>query len=309
MGKSLVVGPNSVTAKVDANLADIFTVDNCLIIYLADGLYKSWQPGRDLNAITALVSNNGYIAIMKQTLDVDELLDVTDQLGQTLGILNNSQETFTMVSTPTQNQTSGEGPFPVGYQTIAPGDFLEIPKNILDDNTITYFTLSSSGQKKYAVSSVSIIDNVLTGVNTTDDTVTFEEPNYFNTIYPPLVTDESRFMIISDDAEFGNLIIGNSTTGNLTLQFQNAEASNIGSPIVIATDTGYKINGGLLAAGVTAVKLSPAVSCSISVVQSADSSGTLETDKSSPLTGGSGSYTVGALPVQLFRNDIGIIAY
>lgn len=62
---NLLVGPQAVTAKAVANLADLFTVDNCLIIYEANGSFRSYVPGRDLNAFTETVDQRGYIVYMK----------------------------------------------------------------------------------------------------------------------------------------------------------------------------------------------------------------------------------------------------
>lgn len=79
--KTLVVGANAITAKTTSDLSDIFTADNCVVVYLTDsgGNYKSWKPSAELNAITQLVANSGYIVIMKETLDVsDEAMSISD---------------------------------------------------------------------------------------------------------------------------------------------------------------------------------------------------------------------------------------
>jgi hypothetical protein len=68
--KNLIVGPNAITALVAGNLADIFTAENCYIVYKSDGTYQSWQPNRELNAISTIEIGSGYLAIMKETLDV-----------------------------------------------------------------------------------------------------------------------------------------------------------------------------------------------------------------------------------------------
>lgn len=79
--KTLLVGPNSITAKTSSNLNTIFTVDNCNVVYLADGSYQSWKPGRTLNAFNQLIPGKGYIAIMLQTLDVSLDFISTDDIG------------------------------------------------------------------------------------------------------------------------------------------------------------------------------------------------------------------------------------
>lgn len=77
--KTLVVGPNAIASKSSANCIDVFNADNCAIVYKADGSYKSWVPGRSLNAFTVLEPDSGYLAIMHQTLDVsDDFISVAD---------------------------------------------------------------------------------------------------------------------------------------------------------------------------------------------------------------------------------------
>lgn len=68
--KTLLTGPNAITSLVAVNADTIFTTDNCVIIYEANGAYRSWVPGRDLNAFSAFEVGIGYIAIMKQETDV-----------------------------------------------------------------------------------------------------------------------------------------------------------------------------------------------------------------------------------------------
>ncbi len=71
--KVLPIGPNAVTSHINSACADHFTTDNCAIIYEASGQYKSWQPGRPINAFSNLVEGTGYIAVMKETLDVTNI--------------------------------------------------------------------------------------------------------------------------------------------------------------------------------------------------------------------------------------------
>jgi hypothetical protein len=74
MANNLVVGPNSKVALVSMPFSEMgFTPDNCLVIYSADGQYKSWKPGRDINAINGSVVDTGYIIIMSQELDTTGL--------------------------------------------------------------------------------------------------------------------------------------------------------------------------------------------------------------------------------------------
>lgn len=77
--KTLAIGPNAITGQSSANLSDIFTAENCHVVFGADGNYKSWQPGRTINSIYTIEPNKGYIAIMKA---------VTDVSGYFIGTLN-----------------------------------------------------------------------------------------------------------------------------------------------------------------------------------------------------------------------------
>lgn len=71
MANNISVGPNSRMAIVNANLADMgLTEANTNIIYEAEGTYKSWIPGRDLNAFTTIVQGKGYIINAKQAMDL-----------------------------------------------------------------------------------------------------------------------------------------------------------------------------------------------------------------------------------------------
>jgi hypothetical protein len=72
MSKILQAGIYGVTAS--ANLADItslFNQANCSVIYETVGQYKSWKPGRSVNAFTALQKYKGYTLILIQATDVD----------------------------------------------------------------------------------------------------------------------------------------------------------------------------------------------------------------------------------------------
>jgi hypothetical protein len=77
MSKIIQPGPYALVAKKDADLTtlDLFTVDNCSIIYQTEGQYKSWKPGRLLNGFSTLEKDKGYIVIAKQTVDVSEYFD------------------------------------------------------------------------------------------------------------------------------------------------------------------------------------------------------------------------------------------
>lgn len=68
--KTLPIGPSAVTSEVNEALSAIFNSTNCAIVYSTDGLYKSWIPGRPINAFTSVIIGGGYIAQMKTTLDV-----------------------------------------------------------------------------------------------------------------------------------------------------------------------------------------------------------------------------------------------
>lgn len=82
--KTLIVGPNAITAKTSSNLADIFNAGNCNVVYSADGNYQSWKPGRALNAFDQLTPDKGYIAVMVQTLDVSDDFISTDDTGSSM---------------------------------------------------------------------------------------------------------------------------------------------------------------------------------------------------------------------------------
>lgn len=66
----LKIGPNGVVASVDALLSTFLNTTNCGGVYEVDGQYKSWKPGRDLNAINSIKAGIGYIVIAFQEVDL-----------------------------------------------------------------------------------------------------------------------------------------------------------------------------------------------------------------------------------------------
>ncbi len=71
MANNIVVGANAKMAIVDASFDDIgLTEDQVKIIYKAEANYKSWKPGRSLNAITGIQAGNGYLIIALQAIDL-----------------------------------------------------------------------------------------------------------------------------------------------------------------------------------------------------------------------------------------------
>jgi len=63
-------GPYAVVAKQTISFADAgVTVLNMNIIYLVDGVLKSYMPGRSINAINGFETGKGYYVVPKQDLD------------------------------------------------------------------------------------------------------------------------------------------------------------------------------------------------------------------------------------------------
>ncbi|MEX6689229.1 hypothetical protein QTN47_17095 [Danxiaibacter flavus] len=74
MATNVFVGPNSVVATKAALMTELGLTDtNCLIAFktTTDG-YKSWQPGREINAFNSIAKDDGLILIMLQDLDLTE---------------------------------------------------------------------------------------------------------------------------------------------------------------------------------------------------------------------------------------------
>ena len=69
--KQVVKGPNAVTAIQNTALSTIFNAENCAIVYDANGNYKSWVPGRDINSFTNIEVGKGYIPIMLSNTPID----------------------------------------------------------------------------------------------------------------------------------------------------------------------------------------------------------------------------------------------
>lgn len=154
MAKSLVVGPNSVTAKTAGNLSDFFNSTNCVIVYQADGSYKSWVPGRALNAITAFEQNSGYIIIMKEELDVENLLDITDNFEPNFFIFNGSTEALTINATGSGSNTissslnPGVGSYGLSRTNVTAGGFTtwNFVSTTAGDYVIYQILLDNNGQ-------------------------------------------------------------------------------------------------------------------------------------------------------------------
>ena len=69
MANNIKVGPNIMVAKTTASLASIFDEDDVTIVYECDGVYRSWMPDREVNPITQITQNKGYLIIAKALLD------------------------------------------------------------------------------------------------------------------------------------------------------------------------------------------------------------------------------------------------
>lgn len=73
MASNILSGPNSRVA-LGANLFTAMGLSsvNTVVVYLAEGNYKSWKPGRLVNAIVGTEQGKGYIIISKGSLDLSE---------------------------------------------------------------------------------------------------------------------------------------------------------------------------------------------------------------------------------------------
>lgn len=74
MANNIVVGPNAVLALVESDgkaMTDTgLNETNCSVVYEVNGGYKSWVPGRPINAFDTLTKERGYIIIAKQAIDL-----------------------------------------------------------------------------------------------------------------------------------------------------------------------------------------------------------------------------------------------
>jgi hypothetical protein len=128
---TLKVGPNAIVAKAVVAFSSLFNTTNCIIIFQCDGNYESWTPGNSLNAVTSTVAGKGYLAIMKQTLDVSaDFFSLSDLGGEpTLNFVNNSATSYLHLATcdvtGDPNITFGGAPM---------GGFNKYDKSLLTDN-------------------------------------------------------------------------------------------------------------------------------------------------------------------------------
>jgi hypothetical protein len=116
MSKTLLIGPNAVTALVSQAASEIFTSENCAVVFNADGTYRSWQPNRVINSFTDLEVGAGYIAIMKDTLDVTGVFSEGIPGIAQAGVYNLSQYDLTLFDLGSSDTS-----------TLASGDFLPQP--------------------------------------------------------------------------------------------------------------------------------------------------------------------------------------
>lgn len=71
MATNIVPGPNSRVSLRASNFVEMgLNADNTVIVYQAEGVYKSWKPGRAINTITATETGKGYILISKANIDL-----------------------------------------------------------------------------------------------------------------------------------------------------------------------------------------------------------------------------------------------
>lgn len=74
MANNIVIGPNAVLALTESDGKSMddtgLNALNCTIVYEATGQYKSWVPGRLINAFDTLKKDTGYIIIAKQAMDL-----------------------------------------------------------------------------------------------------------------------------------------------------------------------------------------------------------------------------------------------
>ena len=136
--KNLKVGPNACTSLVAQAIGDTFTADNCLIVYQADGQYKSWVPGRDINAFVNLEVGLGYIAIMKQ------VTDVTDVFSD--GLPGGGSEDIAVVINQSDRQLKIYDEDNVLIQNLEIGEIYQSPKADLGD----HITVKDSGNHLFS---------------------------------------------------------------------------------------------------------------------------------------------------------------
>jgi hypothetical protein len=164
--KTFIAGPNAGTALQAANLADIFTADNCVMVYEADGQYKSWVPGRELNAITTIAIGTGYIAIMKAELDVSAYF--SDGTAGTVGALSavynatpNQLTAVTTIGGDAVTTTMVNGDYIAGSVLLGDADTIELKATVASTYGV-WVTGTNVSAPEAAYAAKSIGDTIIT---------------------------------------------------------------------------------------------------------------------------------------------------
>ena len=70
--KDLIIGENNITATktIGFEKAGLKT-DNCEIVYEMGTNFKSWNPGRNINAISKFTKGNNYVSKLTKPVALD----------------------------------------------------------------------------------------------------------------------------------------------------------------------------------------------------------------------------------------------
>lgn len=131
MANNIRVGVNAVIAlkdKTGVSLESLgFNPTNIVVVYEANQVYKSWVPGRSINAFDSLVGERGYLIISKQEMDLTTTFAAPLPTGGTGGgnvpsvFAGDNQELASNVTTAalSGNATPPQGQTIAGYLWVA----------------------------------------------------------------------------------------------------------------------------------------------------------------------------------------------
>lgn len=86
----ILTGPYALTAKGSFLLSDIFNLTNVDIVYEAWGQYKSWAPGRLINAFTTTEQGKGYVVYSKVQQNLDTYFGAVSPVSEAQSLINSS---------------------------------------------------------------------------------------------------------------------------------------------------------------------------------------------------------------------------
>jgi hypothetical protein len=214
--KTLIVGPNAVTAKTIFDLADLFTSDNCIRVFKTDGSYKSWSPVSPLNAITACELDKGYLVVMKEELEVSESFLSMDDIGVS--------PTFSMITKSTAQDLQVKFVDTNGTTILSTKNVLHATAGVTGDLTPFLGKKIKFGRSNYNCAWYLTMKTISSGVQIISSILWYNDPNFIASI--PADCTELNLVLDNHHAIMSGRVVivpGDKAKAVITLSLMTAE--------------------------------------------------------------------------------------